>query len=171
MARTPLGRLLVGEGSIDELQLRSAIQHQARWGGRIGEALVAMGYVSEQVMLRALALQLGVAFVEIGQRRIPDAVLRLVPQRLIRAKRLLPLALLGTMRGPLVVAFADPSDLAAVDEVGFAAGMDVRSVLAGPHDLDVAIARHLDGWAPAPRRALDLPADPGPMRLVGRYWS
>ena len=48
-----------GKGCINEIQLRSAIAHQDRWNTRIGEALVALGYLSERTMLSALAKQLG----------------------------------------------------------------------------------------------------------------
>lgn len=171
MARTPLGRMLVEEGRIDEAQIRSALAHRARWGGRIGEALVAMGFVSEQVMLRALARQLGVPFLEIGRRRIPPAILRLLPARLIRRRRLLPVALLGSGRGPLLVAFSDPADLAAVDEARFAAGMPIRPVLAAGRDLEMAAARSLGGGEGEELPAIELPPDPGPMRLTGSYWS
>jgi len=172
MARTPLGRMLLEEGRIDELQLRSALSHRDRWGGRIGEALVAMGFISEQVMLKALARQLGVPFVELGRREMPSAVVHLVPERLIRRRRVLPVAWLGAPpRGALVVAFADPSDLRVIDDVAFATGCEVKAVLASPRDLDQAIARHLDGALPDLPASVDLPADPGPMRLTGSYWG
>jgi type IV pilus assembly protein PilB len=171
--------MLVEDGRIDEAQLQSAISHQNRWGGRIGESLVAMGFVTEQVMLRALARQLAVPFMEIGHRMVPPAIVHLLPAKLIRQRRLLPVALLGTARGPLAVAFSDPANLAAVDEAGFAAGMRVRPVLAGERDLERAIARHLGeerpGGEPAAERPwlrpVELPEDPGPMRLTGSYWS
>ena len=171
MARKPLGKMLLEEGRIDELQLRSALTHRERWGGRIGEALVAMGFVSEQVMLTALSRQLGVPVVELGRIRVPRAVVQLIPERLIRQRRAFPVVWLGTPpRGSLVVAFADPADLQAVDEVAFAAGVDVRPVLAGAQDLEQAIARHLDRQVDLPD-AVELPADPGPMRLTGSYWG
>jgi len=167
MARVLLGRILVDEGRISELQLRTAITHQSRWGGRIGEALVHMGFVSEQVMLHALSRQLGVPLVEIGPRQIPPAVWRLVPERLIRERRIFPISLVTTRRGPLVVALSDPANLAILDEVAFATNMTVRPALAGAADIAQAIARHLDGVRPeGPPQAVDVPPDPGPMRLV-----
>lgn len=171
MRRTPLGRMLVNDGRIDDLQLQRAINHQAQWGGRIGEALVSMGFVSEQVMLRTVARQLGVPFMEIGHRSIPPAIVQLLPERLIRQRRLLPVALLGPERGPLVVAFSDPADLSAIDEAGFAAGMPIRPVLSGERDLERAIARSLEGVDRSWLQPVELPPDPGPMRLTGSYWS
>ena len=39
--KAKLGAILVAAGLIDELQLESALGKQARWGNRLGEALVA----------------------------------------------------------------------------------------------------------------------------------
>lgn len=170
MARARLGELLIQEGRIDALQLRSAMAHQSRWGGRLGQALVNLGLVSEAVVMEALARQLGVRFVEIGSRTVAPAVLRLVPERLVRKYRCLPLGVAAGRRGPLLVALGDPADLRVADDLAFATGMDVEGVLATPADLEQAIARHLDGEMSRPALEIELPAgDPGPMRLV--HWK
>jgi type IV pilus assembly protein PilB len=159
MARTPIGRLLVDQGRIDEVQLRSALAHQQKWGGKVGEAMVSLGFVTEGVVLAALARQHGVPVLVLGQRRIPPAILRLVPERLVRERRVLPLAILsGSRRGYLLVATGDPGDIRTLDDVAFASGMEVRAVLAGDADLEQAIERNLSGKPPPPRpRAVDLP--------------
>jgi Type II secretion system (T2SS), protein E, N-terminal domain len=169
MGRIPLGRLLVREGHIDEVQLKSAISHRDRWGGRIGESLVALGYLSEKAVLAALARQLGVAYMEIGDRRVPSAVLRLVPEAIIRRNHVFPVAVMShhLHHGPLVLAVADPADLAGLDEVAFASGMDLRPVLVSRSDLDRAVDRHFEGLEDRLPKAIDLPPDPGPMHLVG----
>lgn len=167
MGRTPLGQMLMTEGRIDEMQLRSAITHQARFGVRIGAALVAMGFVSEQVMLSALGRQLGVPFVQIGRRRVASSVVGALPARIIRRHRVFPIALLAERRGPLIVAVSDPANLALLDELAFATGLRVEPALASAGDIARAIAHHLDGQVEEGRaQAIDVPADPGPMRLV-----
>jgi type IV pilus assembly protein PilB len=120
--------------------------------------------------MQVLARQLGVRFVEIGDRMVSSAVLHLVPERLIRKYKAFPLGVLGGRRGPLVVALGDPADLRLVDDIAFATGMGVEAALATPADIDQAIARHLDGATSRPTREIDLPRDdPGPMRLV--HWK
>lgn len=170
MARARLGELLIQEGRIDAFQLKSAMAHQSRWGGRLGQALVHLGLCPEPVVLQALSRQLGVRFVEIGSRTVSPAVLRLVPERLIRKYRCLPLGVAAGRRGPLLVALGDPADLRIADDLAFATGMDVEAALAAPADLEQAIARHLDGEVAPSSREIELPAgDPGPMRLV--HWK
>ncbi len=160
--RLPIGEMLVDQGRIDVLQLTSALAYQRKWGGRLGRALMALGFVSEPVLFTVLGEQLGVPFVEIGNRIVPPAVLRLVPEKLIRARRAFPLALLtGSRRGALLVALSEPGNLLHLDEIAFAAGMQVKPALASEADIDQAIARHLDGL-PAERQMepIELPDEP-----------
>lgn len=172
MARLRIGEMLVQRGCIDAVQLQSALARQQRWGGRLGRSIVQLGFMDERAMLRTVGDQIGVPFFEIGDRAIPQDVLALVPQRLVRERKALPIERLGNgKRGPLVVALADPSDLRTLDDLAFATGMVVRPVLAAEADLDRAIARLLDGVV-APRRepsfqtredAIDLPEDTSPL--------
>ena len=176
MARVRIGEMLVQQGRIDGAQLESALAHQRRWGGRIGRAIVHLGFMREDALLQAVGQQLGVPFVEIGDRHVPRHVLALVPPKVIRGRRVLPIARLSeTRRGPLVVALADPANLVALDEVAFATGMAVKPVLASEPDLDAAIARLLDGALAVPRNgfadrtdAIDLPEDTSPLTVLRR---
>lgn len=141
-ARVPIGEMLLKQGRIDALQLQSALAHQRQWGGRLGRALVSLGFVTEQVLLQAVAEQLGIPFVEIGSRPILPRVAQLLPERLIRSRKVVPLELLSdSRRGPLLVAFCDPANLSTLDEVSFASGMAVKPALAAEGDVDAAIAR------------------------------
>jgi type IV pilus assembly protein PilB len=167
--RTLIGERLLAAGRIDAWQLQSALGHQRRWGGRLGEVLVALGFVDEDVVLREVADQQGVPLVAIRGRRVPETTVALVPERLIRSRRVFPLAVgRQTRRGPLVLATTEPHDLAVLDEVAFATGLAVEPVLVSERDLEDLVARHLDGRAvPASPRGVELPGDGGlPMQLV-----
>jgi type IV pilus assembly protein PilB len=166
--RLPIGQLLVQAGRIDPWQLQSGLAHQRRWGGRLGAALVGLGFVSEEDMLTEVARQLGVPYLAIGDRVVPRAVVELVPAKLMRARRIFPIAL-GTQsrRGPLVVATEEPQNLAALDEVGFATGLAVRSVLSSARDIERAIERHLGRDQPVwGANAIELPAEPAARRRL-----
>ncbi len=151
MSRIRIGELLVQAGRLDADQLQVALAHQRQWGGRLGGAIVQLGFLSERTFLETLGQQLGAPFVEIGQREIPPKVIGVVPRKLAQARRVLPLSLeVGRRRDALVVALADPADLGVIDEIAFATGLEVRPVLAGEADLDRALERHL-GLAPRAR--------------------
>ena len=173
MARVRIGELLVQRGNIDAVQLQSALAHQRRWGGRLGRAIVQLGFMKERAMLETGSEQLGVPFVEIADRPIPPQVVALVPEKLIRSRKVMPLELLGSgRRGPLVVALADPADLRVIDEIAFATGMTVKPVLVAEHDVEAAIALHLDGVVlrresgfGGREDAIELPEDTNPLSV------
>lgn len=175
MARLRIGEMLVQRGCIDAVQLQSALAHQRRWGGRIGRSIVQLGFMQERTLLENVGEQMGVPFLEVGDLPVARDVLALVPPRLIRTRKALPVQRLGPgRRGPLVVAVPDPSDLAMLDEVAFATGMAVKPVLAAEADLDRAIARLLDGIELRPKvpgfdareDAIELPEDTSPLKAV-----
>jgi type IV pilus assembly protein PilB len=142
-SHTLIGQQLVQAGHIDGWQLQSALAHQRFWGGRIGDALVKLGFLSESVLLGEIARQLGVPCVQIASRDVDPAVVRLVPERLIRARRIFPIAYAPQpRRGLLVIATARPQDLALLDEVAFASGKIVNPALASDRDIEAAIERH-----------------------------
>ena len=161
MARALIGQLLQQQGLIEDQHIQSALAYQVRCGWRIGQALLRLRFVEEERLLATLGRQLGVPSVHIGEQTISSGVFRLIPEKVIRRHRVLPLEVISAGRSErLVAAFPAPENLLVVDEVAFAAGMDVEPALAGDEDLDRAIARHL---APA----LELPRLPGePMCLV-----
>lgn len=160
--RTPIGEMLLSQGKIDPIQLTSALAYQRRWGCRIGHALVALGFVSEPEVLKTVGKQLDVPVVTIGDRIVLPYILRLIPERLIRAHRAFPMALLSEAPGgPLLVALSEPGNLFIVDELSFAAGMEIIPALASDLDIEQAIVRHFDKLPPKQLfEPIELPVTP-----------
>ena len=140
-----LGELLVEGGLITPAQLQSAITHQKIARGRLGSNLVALGYISEEVLMDFLSHQTGVPQLDVRTVEVPPQVLKLVPQRLAEQFTVLPI----TTKEPksLVLAMSDPSDLNAIDSVRFASGLHIEPVVASHSALRKAISdlyRRLD---------------------------
>jgi type IV pilus assembly protein PilB len=165
--RKRIGQMLLEIGALDSFQLESALAHQRRWGGRLGRAIVHLGFLREDEVLTFVGDQLGVSYMPIWDKVIPRDVLSLVPEKVIRGRKVLPIARLREhRRGPLVVACADPSDLVVLDELSFATGLEIRPVLASEEELDRAINAHFADGDREPRlpRAIELPEDTSPLR-------
>lgn len=119
-----LGQLLVARGWITVQQLTRAIQNQNVVGGRLGTCLIEMDALSEDNLLKGLSEQLGVPAVELDDlRMIPEEVRALVPEKLARRCRTIPFRVLG---GRLDVAMMDPRNLSAQDEIAFASGKRLK---------------------------------------------
>src|SRR5947199_7747683 len=59
--RIRIGDLLVKAGVITELQLKAALAEQQQWGGKLGDILVRMEFLTEEILVRALSKQTGIA--------------------------------------------------------------------------------------------------------------
>ncbi len=166
--RKRIGQLLMEVGALDSFQLESALAHQRRWGGRIGRAIVYLGFMREEELLSVVGNQLGVQYMPLWDKVVPRDVLSLVPEKVIRSRKVLPIARLREhRRGPLVVACAEPTDLTVLDELAFATGLEIRPVLASEEELDTAIENHLThGVREDLPRSIELPEDTSPLRGV-----
>lgn len=115
-----LGQLLVARGWITVQQLTRALQTQQVVGGRLGTCLIEMDAISEDNLLKGLSEQHGVPMVSMDDLRgIPDEVLALLPDKLAKRCRAVPFRVVGTR---LDVAMLEPRNLALQDEIAFASG-------------------------------------------------
>jgi CBS domain-containing protein len=105
--KEPLGALLSEAGLLDPGELEVALTKAACEGRRLGEILIDYGLVTSADIVRAVAEQRGLPFVDIQALPVDPAAARLLPLDHARALRTLPI---GFVRGVPVVALADPSD-------------------------------------------------------------
>lgn len=135
-----IGQRLVAAGRITPAQVQEALAQQKERGGRIGDALLALKFVTEPDLLMELARQHGVRYVFLGGRYVPREIVRLVPEKYARSRRVLPIALAPDQRrGKLFLATSAPQNLTVLDEVAFITGMTVQPLLASDRDVDELI--------------------------------
>lgn len=154
-----LGEMLVEAGLINPAQLQSAITHQKIARGRLGSNLVALGYITEEVLMDFLSQQTGVPRMDVRGMEVPSEILKLIPHRLAEQFTVLPISIKEPKS--LVLAMSDPSDLNAVDSARFASGLNIEPVVASHSALRRAITdlyRKLDAPASA-ALTIDLGAD------------
>jgi type IV pilus assembly protein PilB len=81
---------------------------------------------------------------------VPAEIVRLVPQKYIRSRRVFPIALgPDHRRGRLFVATSEPQNLPMLDEITSLTGMAAQPVLVGDRDLDDVMTRHFGSAASA----------------------
>lgn len=109
-----IGMLLVQAGILTETQLAEALDQQERTGERLGTILVRLGYMAEEALMDAVGAQLQVPFMRIEKETLDPAVVRLIPQQVARVRRCIPVR---REEGRVLLAMADPLDLATLNEV------------------------------------------------------
>ncbi|UCG20354.1 MAG: Flp pilus assembly complex ATPase component TadA [Deltaproteobacteria bacterium] len=127
MKRKLLGEILMDEGLISEEQLKAGLEKQKREKGlRIGEALVALGAVTEEDVAKAIWQQRKIPYVDLDSYALDPNVIELVPEKVARAYVALPLFKIGNA---LTVAMADPLNLIAVDDLRSKTGCEIEPVI------------------------------------------
>jgi hypothetical protein len=142
MARKKLGEMLIEAGVLDEARLRSALADQRRWGRSLGRTLVEMRLIAEDELVRVLALQLGIPAVDLEKFTIPDSVTSLIPDELARQHQIVAF---NQQMKFLDVAMVDPTNLGVTDELRIRTQMNIRPYLAGPRQIERALARYHGG--------------------------
>ena len=138
-----LGEILIGENLISEAQLEGALQAQKQNRSMpLGEILVTQGLVTPAEIQQSLAKKLGIPFVDLVKFQIDEEAIKLVPEKLARKFRVLPLYL---YEGKLVVAVVNPMDWECLDAVRFQTGLNVDPVMASAEDIERAIDRSYSG--------------------------
>jgi type II secretory ATPase GspE/PulE/Tfp pilus assembly ATPase PilB-like protein len=132
-----LGEALKQLELITDEQLAAALSKQKENRGvRLGEILVQMGIVDERALKGTLAKKLGFPYVSLTKFNFDPNAVRLIDVTLARKYKLMPLCI---HEGMLVVAFEDPMNIKAVDEVRFVTQMNVLPSMASSEDIQYAI--------------------------------
>lgn len=129
--RLPLGTLLLRGGALSADQLESALAEKERSGRRIGEIVVANGWVSPSQVAELLAEQHGLEYVDLLRVQVEPSAAGLLPEKFARRYEALPIRLLD--EATVLVAVTDPTNVVTSDDLRLAIGLNVRvAVAAGP---------------------------------------
>ncbi|HEV7803698.1 MAG TPA: GspE/PulE family protein [Burkholderiales bacterium] len=132
-----LGARLLELRLITQDQLNGALQVQNTDSRRhLGEILLDLGLVSRVHLHQVLCEKLGIPLIELAQFGIDGAVLRLLPEELVRKSNVVPLC---RVDGKLVVAMSDPLDPEPLERVRFVVQMPVMPVMASVEEIEQAI--------------------------------
>lgn len=153
---TKLGEILLEAGLIDKFQLESGLSFQRNVGGRIGSALVKLGYIAEETILQFLDDQDRFERVDLQNLKIPPDVMTALPIAKLYENMVVPVAWQSQGRSrTLVVAMTDPTNLKLIEDLQFIVGCRIKAVVAAEFDVETALNRHFP--AGRPRAAAEKP--------------
>src|SRR5450756_2387946 len=134
-----LGALLIKSKLISNDQLQEALKEVQSSGMKLGEALVKLGYITEDDITETLSAQFGVPSINLSHFEIDPAVLKLVAADMARKYNILPVNKTGAT---ITIAMADPTNVFAMDDIKFMTGYNVEPVVASEAALQLAIDKH-----------------------------
>ncbi|MCK8497745.1 MULTISPECIES: general secretion pathway protein GspE [Myxococcus] len=146
-SRNRIGEILVKARVIDELQLRSAMATLDQWGGRLSRVVSDLGLATEDTITEAICQGLGMQRVQLGNISRDAGALSRVDMTLAEQKAVFPVTLKDNGK-TLVLAMADPTDLATLDQVAARSRARVVPMVAGEREIEHAILRHYRGQEP-----------------------
>jgi type IV pilus assembly protein PilB len=132
-----LGEILVESKTLTEEQLREAMSRQQRSKKRLGEILMDLGFASPDEVLDGLSTQLGVPPTRVNSFTVTPEALEYLSEKIARKYTAMPLIKVGST---LMVAIANPRDLQALDDLRFAAGCEVQTMIALESEIQHALA-------------------------------
>jgi type II secretory ATPase GspE/PulE/Tfp pilus assembly ATPase PilB-like protein len=130
--RIRLGESLVEAGLITEVQLDEALKRRLTTGERIGESLVGLGFITERDLLRTLAADADIPFLEPGELVVDPMVVAHVSPVVARSHQIIPLRMEAKA---LLVAMGNPFDVGVIRSLERSTGKHIRVAAADPADI------------------------------------
>ena len=147
-----LGEILVQERLTTPDVVDEALARAKTTGERLGEALVALGAVKSEEVLRALAQQQNLAYLSRDELPSPLPIVKNLSAKYLRQYAVCPVSV---ENGQLTVATADPLNPVVVDDLRQFTGLAVKLVVSSAEAITEAIDRTYDGAATPLQRIVD----------------
>jgi type IV-A pilus assembly ATPase PilB len=142
MSSLKLGEILVRQSLIKPDQLQAAVDEQKRSGAKLTAAIISLGFLKENQILRALEKHYGVPGVEVNTFEIDASVVTLIPKDVCEKNNLIPLQKAGNT---LVVAFSDPSNIMVKEDLRFISRHRIQAVVGTETGIAAGIDKYYSG--------------------------
>jgi type IV pilus assembly protein PilB len=134
-----LGALLLQEGLLTQAQLDAALAEQKASKRQLGRILIDAGTITETDLVRMLARQVGLEYVDLSAVQIDAGLATMIPEAVARRHQAMPI---GRQDGKLLVAMADPSNVFALDDIRAITGADIVTVVTTSTQINEVLDRY-----------------------------
>jgi type IV pilus assembly protein PilB len=129
---------LATKGLLSQEQLDQAAAAAEESDVSLQQALVDLKMLDKNKIGKIIAEENGVPYVDLNNYLVDPEVIDIVPEELAKKYLIYPLFKIGDV---LTIAMADPSDLAAIDEVTAKCLCEVETCVSAESDIKEAISR------------------------------
>ena len=138
-----IGEILLEEGLIKGEELEKALQEQTKTRARLASILVNLGYLSEDAMLKALSIQMGIPFLTLRDYpKIPPVIDPPLSIKFLKQYKLIPLEKRDSV---LKVAMSDPLDSFAINGLRLATDCAIEPCIGRERDILTVIDQYYGG--------------------------
>ncbi|MGD8744470.1 MAG: ATPase, T2SS/T4P/T4SS family, partial [Candidatus Woesebacteria bacterium] len=134
-----LRKIIVDSGFVPEDKYDDAYKSASELGKDIADVLVFRGLINEETLGELIAKYLKVDYAKLKRKVIPPEVLKLIPEKLARTYRMVPLEVDGKK---LKVAFENPKDFEALEFAKRQTKMQIVPFYASKEDIIKALGQY-----------------------------
>ena len=131
-----LGELLIYCRLITQEQLEEALVYQKEKGGLLGQALVVLGFITEEAIAQALTAQYGFPYLPLAGYEIDSEVAGIIPEHVARQYDLIAVDRVGSI---LTVAMSNPLNTQAIEDIEMLTHYKVQVFVTTSTDVVTAI--------------------------------
>ena len=139
LSTAQLKKILVDSGFVAENDFLMAAKSAKELDSEIADILIFRGIISEQALGQIIAENLKVEFVTIGNKIIDNQVLDLIPEKMARNYKMIPI---GLDKGIIKLAINDPSNFEALEFVKRHTGLNVEPCYTNTSDINKALGQY-----------------------------
>ena len=133
-----LGDILLKSREINRSQLETALEEQRRTKQPLGEALIRLGYISEERLRVALCRQLHIRFFSLDTIILDPTLRSLVSEKFATKHRVVPVSRIGNL---LILAMDDPTQTQLVEDLQGSTGLKVEVITSTSAHITRALER------------------------------
>ncbi|MBN2191074.1 MAG: type II secretion system ATPase GspE [Candidatus Aureabacteria bacterium] len=134
-----IANILMDVGLVDEGSVEKAKDHSVKTGKSFQEALVELGLCKEIDILKALAVQFGMEFIQLSDIDIPKDIIKLIPPETAKKYKIVPIKKKGDT---ITVALAEPTDADIFDNLSFILKCNIEGVVATKEEILAALDKY-----------------------------
>ncbi len=134
-----LGEILIESGFVSDDQLMNALALQKKSGKMIGQTLIELGYISESQLMEAFLKKFSINYIDCSNLTVKEEHLKLVKMDMAVKKKILPTNVSGNT---LFLAMVNPLDYSTIDEVKFLSGRNITPLLTTESSMMKAIEKN-----------------------------
>ena len=136
VTRKRIGEVLLGLNMITQEQLDKCLKIQTTSQMKLGEILVAEGFLSKEQFNYVLGSHIGVPYVDLNIDDIDPGAAKLITEQLARKHNVIPIRL---DNGMLTLVMSDPFDIVARDDVRIVTGFQPEVIMSSREEIQRAI--------------------------------
>jgi len=140
LKRRLLGEILGAAGVLSPEALEDGLRYQKETGLKLGECLIKLGHCRSEDVVRALARQAGMPFVDLRRGTIPKSVIQALTKEVALEHSIVPVKRTGPRK--LIVAVTDPMAVYNLEHLKFLLGLDLSFALTTEEAMLAALERY-----------------------------